>query len=273
MTQRFDRRAVRDALKAVGVLPGRTVYVTGNLGRVGMLADGLAPGADRKIGTLNLFLETLEELLGGRGTIVFPTHTWRLVGSDEVFDPSTTPTAFLFSEHIRTCRPCNRQIHPFASVAATGAFAGQFVTDNLCRHPYGPGTPFQALADADALHLSIGLHARQTISAVHHCEFVAGVPYRYTKSFTQRCRLESDRVIDEEFFLFVTYGQVPIERDRNEKIVALERNAAALLNAPLGRAFVESIPLGTFVHETIKAMRRAPYIWLRSLPEKKPWLV
>lgn len=218
-------------------------------------------------------LEVLEDLLGPEGTIVFPTHSWGLVGSGEVFDPATTPSDYTFGEIARQIRDCRRQFHPFASVAACGASKDRIITPGLHRHAYGLHSPFWHMGACNALHISLGQVPALTISAVHHCEAMAMVPYRYVKAFDQACFADGG-IRNEEFFLFVTYLiEGGLKRDRNRKIMSLPAIAQTIGTHPLGRSSAYSLPLGTFINETTLAMQRSPFIWLSERPVKRPWEV
>jgi hypothetical protein len=220
---------------------------------------------------IDLHLDVIEDLLGSAGNIVFPTHTWGLVRTSITFDPERTPCDYLISEHLRTKRACARQLHPYASVGAIGPDRHIIIPEGLSRNVYGYGAPFEKLAAMNALHLSIGIPVRNSISAVHHCEFVAGVPYRYTKSFSHPC-MQNGKLRDAEIFLFVTYRTANgLRRDSNQKIMQLPKVAPHLKRQMVGRSAIESIPLSIFIPEVIHAMQFDPYIWLAGLEMEKPW--
>jgi aminoglycoside 3-N-acetyltransferase len=265
----FTAKALTETYRALGVERGRVVYVTGNLGRLGFV-DGEATGNERKSATLHSHLNAIIELIGDTGTIAFPTHSWGLVNSQAPFNKDTTAADYMFSEFIRTKMKCRRTLHPFASIAAFGAQAREIVPDGLVRHPYGYGSAFERLVEADALHVSIGLEARKTISAVHHCEQLATVPYRYNKEFPHPVD-DGDDVKTHDFFLYVTYLSEGLIRDRNTKIFEIPENAGSLKRSDIGRAMIESINLKTFVATTARAMKEDPYIWLKHAPASRPW--
>jgi aminoglycoside 3-N-acetyltransferase len=125
-------------------------------------------------------LDVLLELLGPNGTIVFPTHSWSTFkdGFGE-FDPEHTQFDYLFSEFCRTNLDLKRTKHCLASIAAYGKDAEAIIITAQNRNPYGVLSPFDALVSKNALHVSIGMPVSSTISAVHHCELMAQIPYRF----------------------------------------------------------------------------------------------
>lgn len=270
----YDRAALDASYRSVGLGPGKTVYVTGNLGRLGFPVDASGAALRDKTAIAELHVSVLEDILGPDGTIVFPTHSWGEVNTPSVFDPLTTPCDYLLSQHILSTRTCHRQIHPFASVAATGAKATAIIDDALSPHPYGAQSPFDRMTAHAAIHVSVGLPVARSISAVHHCEVLAQVPYRYVKAFGKDILLNGT-VQRSEVYLNVIYRSpgLSVERDRNVRITALPAIADSLASAPLGRSKIESVPLDIFVPETLMAMRRDPYIWVRRIEGDRPWMI
>lgn len=266
----FSLADLKSAYRSVGVEYGRSVYVTGNLGRLGWPTNAAGTPLSKR-DVLAAHCSALRELVGPNAAVVFPTHSWGLVQKDIVFDPLETPTEYPLSEFMRKQPDARRLAHPFASVAAIGDQAAELIPSGLSRHPYGAGSVFEKLIEREALHVSIGLPARNTISAVHHCEQMAGVPYRYTKCFHHPMMLGGVTAV-REVFLFVVYRGIEIERDKNRKIMALPAVVDTLRSVSLGRSGLESVDLGVFGAEVISAMRDDPYLWLRRRPEKTPWI-
>ncbi|MCC5975857.1 MAG: AAC(3) family N-acetyltransferase [Rubellimicrobium sp.] len=269
----YDRAGLTAAYHAVGVAAGGLVYLTGNLGRLGFPVDESGALIRDKTAIAELHLSVLQDILGPDGTIVFPTHSWAEVNAATVFDPATTPCDYPLSQHILTYRDSRRQIHPFASVAATGVRAAEIIDDTLSPHAYGVSSPFDSMTRLGALHVALGLPVARSISAVHHCEALAQVPYRYIKGFRKDILLNGISQ-PSEVFLHVLYRApgLTLERDQNVKITALPAISAALIDTPVGRSRVASVPLDVFVPETIAAMRRDPYIWLRRIEGNGPWM-
>lgn len=267
----YDRRDLVACYDALGVAAHETVYLTGNLGRLGGLVADDGTRITEKPQIVDTHISVLQDLMGPRGTIVSPTHSWSLVRSQTPFDADTTPSDYVFGEILRLHSESVRQCHPFASVAALGARGREIIRPGLHRHAYGVASPFECMGQLNALHISLGLEARQSISAVHHCEVMAQVPYRFTKSFEVYIR-QRGHVRAEEVFLNVTYlTEPPLERDRNETICALPGIAPHVRTEPLGRGRVQSLPLGVFIQETTHQMLHNPYLWLRSVTQVRPW--
>lgn len=264
----FSIGELRAAYQNVGVQRGHIIYVTGNLGRLGFVTNN----GDRltKADLLRAHFEVLQDLVGPSGTIVFPTHTWGMVSSPDSFSLDQTPCDYTFSEYLRTVTASTRQFHPFSSISAIGNDHASVIGSERQHHAYGPNTPWERMIEGAALHVSIGLPVNLTISAVHHCEYLAGVPYRYSKTF-QKTVLEGLSEIEREFSLFVMYRELDVARNRNKKIFELDANKSAVRKTALGKTGIQSVPLDVFCRTTLAAMQKDPYIWLDSIPRTRPW--
>lgn len=269
----YCRADLVDGYQRIGIRSGQTIHITGNLGRLGFPVDERGEPVRDKLAIAKMHIDAIEGIIGPDGTIAFPTHSWSEVGTQSVFDPSSTPCDYLLSQCLLESREPRRQVHPFASVAAIGKGAADIIPDGLSRHAYGQDSPMSYLAKRNAIHVSVGMPVARSITSVHHCEQIAQVPYRYVKAFQKNIR-QNGNVAREEVYLHVLYRTpgLVMERDRNNSIMALPDIAASLCRAPLGRSFIESVPLGIFIPETIRAMRRDPYIWLRSISGDRPWV-
>jgi len=268
MDRHYTWTDLLEAYRTVGVGDYNLIYVTGNFGMIGTPFDGIG-----RIGILDMHLKALEELVGLGGTIVVPTHSWDLVTYRIPFSPDLTPADYVFSEHVRTHRDCVRQMHPFASVAAYGNLANELIDyGKIYRHAYGADSPFDRMHLAGALHVSVGMPVAKTISAVHHCEVMAQVPYRYTKAFA--CEIgpfgDDKTFASRECYLNVLYQtDPPLVRDRNRKIMD---QINTVRRASIGRGFIESVDLEEFMTTTTLGMLADPYVWLAEEPERKPWI-
>ncbi|MFD1384398.1 AAC(3) family N-acetyltransferase [Rhodanobacter aciditrophus] len=260
----YSRQDLLDAYRRAGVCEGKVVYVTGNFGRLGRYES------KDKATLFQDHFDVLMELLGETGTLVVPTHSFKLVNTDEPFDPHLTPSETgPFSDFIRQQDMACRQFHPFSSSTAIGAQA-QEICGGKSRHVYGAGTPFDAMVKRDALFLALGKEARNSVSLVHHVELAAAVPYRYVKEFMKPV-VRQEAVQVEPFYLHVLYRDMEVERDRNVTIMASFEQQHELHKVPLGRSFIESFSMSQFYDHVLQLMIENPFIWLRKEPQTKPF--
>lgn len=260
----YTTQDTADALRRLGIGPGDTVYLTGDLGNLGFHESKNKPG------TLKGLHEALVSVIGDEGTIVVPTHSFNLCNTDIPFDPATTPSQRgPFTDYVRQLPGAVRQFHPFGSLTAWGKKAAQ-ITGNTSRHAYGPNTPYERLLQLDAWGLSVALPPQLTCSIVHHMEMVMAVPYRYTKEFMHPVVMDGAVTI-EPFYLFVTYLDVDLERDRNEKFFQHPLMQQETRKAPLGMNQLSAYRMRTFEQVTREDMTKDIYSWLRRPPVKRPY--
>lgn len=260
----YDMDALVKAYRDVGLSEGKTVYLTGNFGRLGRY-----PSPDKQ----KIFedhLEAIFSLIKSSGTLIVPTHSFSLCNTDQVYDHENTPSETgPFTEFVRRQPGAIRQLHPFSSSTALGAAASEICTNNS-RHVYGWNSPFQRMVERDAIHVSIGKELNRTISLVHHVELMMGVPYRYVKEFEHPCRIggvESRQC----FYLYVLYRECDIERDRNVKIMQSFERDHPVRRAPLGRSELSAVSTRQFFDHCTRLMCSDIYAWLRRPPEVRPY--
>lgn len=257
---------LKTAYRALGVTAGRTVYLTGNLGRLGVVRD-----ASREA-MLKLHTDVLMELLGPQGTLVVPTHSFSICNTDTPFDRAHTPSETgALSEFIRTQDGAVRQDHAFSSRAALGHLASA-ICDDCSRHAYGDHTPFAHMLDADALFVAMAMPMARCISLVHQAEFRMGVPYRYTKEFLHPV-LRDGATSMGSYYLYVTWHGTDIRRDKNKRIMAHFEASYTLHSADLGRSAMHSLSMREFMASTTGLMKRDIYAWLERPPENRPYQI
>lgn len=257
---------LRDAYENIGVSQGGIVYVTGNFGRLGRFSSPL------KEALFKAHLNVLSDILGKKGTLVVPTHSFSLANNDMLFDYNNTSSETgPFTEYIRQLPGAVRQYHPFSSSTAVGGSASS-ICGNCSRHVYGLNTPFHRMVENDALFISLGKEINTTISLVHHAEFMMGVPYRYTKEFWKSCRKNGEEFI-ENFYLHVLYSQCDIARDRNIKITESYRANHSILEEKLGRSYIYSVSMKSYFDHAVNMMSDDIYAWLKNPPMKRPYLI
>ena len=260
------------ALVELGVERCSVIYVTANIGSLGFPAYNSKKLITDKHEIAKFYLNCIEAVIGSQGTIVFPTHSWGMLTNPEPFDPVVTGCDYLFSEFILKNRPIKRQLHPLASLAATGPLADQLIPSRITRHAYGLGSAMERVIDANAIFLSLGSKLENIFTPVHHCEFLAHVPYRYIKSFRKNVTINGCTT-NEQFFIHALYqsDSMRLERDKNKKIFEL-RNVKELVSAqPFGRGCLSSIPLKPSTEAITQEMLIDPFIWLRFTDGELPW--
>ena len=251
----MSSREIRDAYAQSGVEAGRVVYVTGNFGRPGLFGFS-------KTDLLHTHLEVLLDLLGPSGTLCVPTASLSLIQSGAVFELDGTPSEMgPFTELVRRSPGSRRQNHPYVSQAGLGSLA-DFIVQGPTRHVFGPESPMDRMTRRETRFISVGSAVEQTMSIVHHVEFLANVPYRFIKTFQQSQRQPSGGVTKSTRYLHVVYRDKRLKRNHNQRIGKALRAEKHVKGVPLGRSFIESYEFTDFMHLVLPLMLEDPYIWL-----------
>jgi aminoglycoside 3-N-acetyltransferase len=256
----YTRGELKDAYRALGVERDRTVVVAGNLGR-------LLPFEDSdKTTAVDAHFKILSELLGPGGTLVVPTASLNLLGTDTPFDPDTTPSHQIgpLSERVRTWPGARRSFHPFVSYAALGAHAA-FVIDAVARHAFGPETPEARLVEMDALHVGIGLPVRVTQATIHHVEHMMAVPYRYTREYLHPVKRDGQIAI-EPFYMLVKYDTAGVERNYNKRLFQAFEADYPVRRVSVGRGTMASYSMAALCRSAVKSLTRDIYAWAEQPP-------
>jgi aminoglycoside 3-N-acetyltransferase len=247
--------------KALGIKEGSIVYITGNITKLGIPISENGAMIASKNRLLEFYMNSILDVVGENGTLVFPTHTWDEINRIHPFNPAKSRCKYPLSEYLRVNLNSKRQLHPFASISASGKYKDYIVNENLQFHPYNYESPMAMLEKTDCIYLSIGMPISDNYTPVHYCEFICGVPYRYTKGFIKEL-IWKDTVVKKEFYLYVCYRQEELVRDKNKKIFATMNDI--LSTQRLGSGIIQAVSLKKAIRATKKLMLEDPYIWLRE---------
>lgn len=157
-----------DDLINLGIRSGDTVLVHSSLKSLGPV-DG---GAETVI-------QSLLEVLGENGTLLFPAFSFNSVGANNpVFDVKNTPSCVgALSEYFRTRPGTIRSIHPTHSMSGIGKKARLILSENhLDTTPCGEYSPFRKLRTEGDWILFIGCTIAPN-TTMHAVEELAMPPY------------------------------------------------------------------------------------------------
>jgi aminoglycoside 3-N-acetyltransferase len=134
-------------ISEIGIKPDDTLMIHSSMKSIGEV-DG---GAET---VLDAFMEYIKP-----GLLVFPTHTWNIMGEDHpVFYPQTDLSCVGILSNLFFQRPgVKRSLHPFESVAAIGKGAEDFIAgEEYSRTPCSRQGCYGKLYDRNAKILFLG---------------------------------------------------------------------------------------------------------------------
>jgi aminoglycoside N3'-acetyltransferase len=169
----LTHKELLDGFRQTSVKPGDTLIVHTSYKSLGGVEGGAAT-----------VIDVLRELVGGRGTLLFPAFNFQSWTETHYFDILETPSKMGMITELARLRPdAKRTPHPIYSFSVLGPRAGEFaVTDDV--EAYGPNSAFALFHKTNGTILSIGLDFNSTFSMHHYIEYNVGCDYRRVKEFS-----------------------------------------------------------------------------------------
>jgi len=256
----YDRDSLREALFAVGVVPGDIVFCHAGLLKLGLPRE-LAAGTD----AVTLLREVLQEAVGFCGTILTPTFSYSLC-KGETFDPATTPSAVgPFGEDLRRQPGAQRSADPIFSVAGLGPQAAPLFAA-LPHDCFGPDSLYGRLGRTRAKLLLVGVDF-EFCTALHHLEQMAGAPHRFLKLFRGPV-LRDGRSVREAWLYFVRC-LAPECEPRLERAGRILADAGLLRSAPVGLGRILCIDFAAMYAHLRPLLQRTPGLFA-AVPDADP---
>ena len=238
------------------ILKAQCIFVANDMGNIGLIEQ------ETKKSMLNSIYEAIIEI-NPKVTIVVPTPTIYLIGTDKVFDLNFTPSIKMgaFSEYIRKLKGSKRSFNALWSLSAIGPLAEK-ITQNVSSHAYDKNSSFAKLFEIkDSYFLSIGNHPRFMLSIIHHFETIFNVPYRFTKGFEINC-VNGDEKFKKTFYLEVLKEEVRYnKRSLNKKIFDNFESIENLLKTDLGKNYMYLFDLIKFYQITSDLFKKDINCW------------
>ena len=159
--------------RQTSVKPGDTIIVHTSYKSLG----GVDGGAEAVI-------DVMRELVGTRGTVLFPAFNFQSWTETHYFDVLETPSKMgTITELVRLRADAKRTPHPIYSFSVWGARADEFAAAEDAE-AYGPHSAFALFHKSNGTILSIGLDFNNTFSMHHYIEYNVGCDYRRVKEFS-----------------------------------------------------------------------------------------
>ena len=169
-------------LQAQGIKKGDILLVSSDVTQLILKLCGGVENFNRSIAKkyCNDIIDTLQNLIGEKGTLLFPTYNWGWCkGKPFIYEKTLGETGALGNAALKRT-DFKRTKHPIYSFAVWGKDKDKLVTLNNI-DSWGLDSPFNYLYINHAKNLFIDTNDFYTFT--HFVEDCVKVPYRYMKSF------------------------------------------------------------------------------------------
>ena len=258
----YTKDDIIDSFNQLNIKKNDTLYITGNLANFGNIQ------IKHLKDLTGIFFDIIKKKIGPGGTIVVPTHSFYLVKTKATFDPlKTFSETGSFSNYILGLKNSIRQKHPYSSSTAIG-LKSNFICKNNTQHVYGPDSPFKKMINLNTKFISLGMPVNKNCSQVHQAEYDMNVPYRYTKEFDHRIKI-NNKVYKKKFYLFVLYkGYLNLKhRDNNKKFLKNFQKKNKIKEARLGKNYIYCYSLKDFYNSNIELLKKDIFSWMKIRPK------
>ena len=179
---------------------------------------------EEKIKYLDKLIDSLKQLVGETGTLLFPVFTWDFC-LGKCFDYlNTLGKCGALSNRALERNDFVRTLHPMYSFCVYGKYADYLKGMNN-RDAWGNDSPFAWLHEKKAKQLLINVIEQRSFTFIHYVEQKNKVNYRYIKNFKSQYKDEDGKVSEREYSMYVRDLVINPITDIPENF--LENNCAA----------------------------------------------
>jgi aminoglycoside 3-N-acetyltransferase len=258
----YSKKNIYDSLKKIGLKSGDNVLVKSDLRFSG-------PYENQNKLCEDLY-KTISQIINlKKGTIFVSTSSTYLCNTSKIFDIKKTKSERgAFSNYILGLKKSIRSIHPYLSYTGIGKYAKNVCSRNS-KHGYGPNSPKERMLKINTKYITIGLKPNQTCTFIHYVEMIMGVPYRYTKEFKSKIKI-NNKIKKENFYMYVNYFNTNLKRDHNKKLFKFcKKNGLKINETNLGDGKIYSYNCNEFVSNSINFLTKNIYGWCLKEPTIK----
>lgn len=172
-----------------------------------------------------------DEAVGPAGTLLTPAFSYSFCGNGEIFDArSTRSKVGGFSNYLIRRGNWRRSRDPLFSMLGRGPLIEELFHE-LPETSFGVDSLFDRLLQRNCKVCLLGIELT-VLTAMHHFEFLAQVPYRYDKPFTGIARTESGE--ESQTWRYYVRARDP----------RTEHDFTGVENEALSRGVINRVPLG-----------------------------
>lgn len=205
----------------LGIKEGDNIYLASNI--LGFMEAAKENGESFNP---DIFLNTIIENLGGKGTLLIPTFNWDFSNKGFYsYSESPCTTGSLGKVALKR-QDFKRTKHPLHSFAVFGKDKNILCDrDNI--DSYDNLSPFQYMFDHNAKCIILGTDYKHAYTFIHFVEKKETVPFRFTKKFEGTYINDKEQKIHKEYTSYVRNLNISLEENFNEIGKILEEKKIA----------------------------------------------
>lgn len=208
---------ILNILAAQGIKKGDILLVSSDVTQLILNLCGGIKNFNKRIAKkyCNDIIDTLQELIGKEGTLLFPTYNWGWCkGKPFIYEKTLGETGALGNTALKR-EDFKRTRHPIYSFAVWGKDQNILINlDNI--EAFGKNSPFSYLYYHKAKNLFISVDDFYTFT--HYVEKKIGVYYRYEKNFKSQYLICGDKY-EKTYSMYVR--DLTIEFETNKLLLNL----------------------------------------------------
>ncbi|SFT66754.1 aminoglycoside 3-N-acetyltransferase [Selenomonas sp. GACV-9] len=178
-------RTWQEVLRKVGIRHGDMLYVASDASLLLLEARkkcGVKTATERNV-FLNAWLDTLQDVVGTKGTLLFPVFSWDFCHGKGFNIKNTLGEVGALNNWVLQNRvDFHRTKHPLYSFMVWGNRADELLALNNV-DAWGGDSPFAYLHQNSGKMLLLNVSLQRGFTFMHYVEQAVSVPYRYMKNF------------------------------------------------------------------------------------------
>lgn len=202
---------------------------------------------------LDYFIEKLQEEIGEKGTLIFPTYNWDFCKGVTFDYKKTKSKTGALSQKALTRKDFVRTKHPIYSFAVWGKDSEKLYSMNNISS-FGSDSPFAYFEKENYKMIFLDVSFTDSLTFTHYLEEKLNVEYRFLKSFKGKYIDENNLESEREYSMYVRYLDFEVGHNMDKIEEMAEKNNILKVdnfyNIPIKSCYLQEI--GTLIEKDIK---------------------
>ena len=194
MKKKFNHKKL---FRNLGINKGETLYIASDI--MLLLLNNNSYGMRFNVEN---FINCLQETVGDKGTLIFPTYNWDFCNRKTFDYNNTLGQCGALSNVALKRKDFKRTKHPIYSLAVWGKYKNILCKMNN-KSSWGLNSPFDFMYKKKTKYLFVGIDYKDAFTMDHYFEQLVNVKYRFHKTFTSNYINEKKIKTRKKYTMFV----------------------------------------------------------------------